>query len=351
MAFKALAPMESEDDKEPKPAEPPFFGIPGLPPRVLEIYARLWQLETWLRQLVYVHLRAKAGDAWDAYVQRAARPKTNDKRLTHMPTAEESLLSYAQLSEVRSIIGDNWTMFESYLPPRNLWDAKLDEVMQIRHRVAHFRSAHVDDLGRVVQLLRDLDPGIWRFCTSYNDPCPVLPPEDDPVIAAFQHLDCFAWTKVGDKQWARVGHAEETDRLTVTMEILSMPWGEWSVPIAGREGFLYDVTIYARGRHNHDFERLLKYTQALHRHIVHFCLDGGKKSFRFTIPAVLGGDTLIAVITKFHDATLNALRPGFDMLAEERVQHFADSQPEHVLGPAHPMTFLTPDMRCSIFGV
>jgi hypothetical protein len=37
--------------------------------------------------------------------------------------------------------------------------------------------------------LRDIDAGIWRFCTSYNAPRPVLLPEDDAVINAFLELD------------------------------------------------------------------------------------------------------------------------------------------------------------------
>jgi hypothetical protein len=345
--------MTAEDhskDEQAVPEKPPF-DIPGFPERNLETYARLWQLETWLRELVYVQLRARAGDSWDGYVQRAGRPKTNDKRLTHMPTAEENLLSYAQLSEVRTIIADSWSLFESYLPPQNLWEAKLDEVSQIRHRVAHFRSTHADDLARVVQLLRDIDAGMWRFCTSYNDPRPVLPPDKDPVVAAFQRFECFPWTEVENNRWARLGHADPDQRLVLQVEVLSMPWATWELPIVGKEGFLYSVLIYARGHHNHDFKRLLEYTRPMHKHVVHLCLDGGRKSFRLTIPAVLGNDLVSKIITTFHDAALNTLRPGLDMLADERVQQFADTQPEYVLGPSHPMTFLTPEMPCSVFGV
>lgn len=304
-----------------------------------------------MRDLVYVQLRAKAGDAWDGYVQRASRPKTNDKRLTHMPTAEENLLSYAQLSELRSIIADNWSIFEAYLPPQNLWDAKLDEVSQIRHRIAHFRSTHADDLARVVQLLRDIDAGMWRFCTSYNNPQPVLPPAQDPVVAAFQQFDFFPWTEVGNDRWARVGHADPDERILLQVEVLAMPWATWALPIAGREGFLYNVLIYARGRHNHDYRRLLERTQALHKHVVHLCLGGDQKSFRLTVPAVLGTDLVSKLIAAFHDAALNALRPGLDMLADDRVQQLAETLPEYVLGPPHPLTFLTPEMPCSVFGV
>src|SRR5262245_56067347 len=91
--------------------------VPELPQQTLDTYARLWQLETWLRRMVYVELRAAEGDAWEGKVQRAQRSKASDKRLTHMPTREENLLSYAQLSELRTIISSDWRLFEKFLPP------------------------------------------------------------------------------------------------------------------------------------------------------------------------------------------------------------------------------------------
>jgi hypothetical protein len=80
-------------------------------------------------------------------------------------------------------------MFEAYPPPQKLWEAKLDEVSQIRHRVAHFRSTHADDLTRVVQLLREIDAGMFRFVSSYNAAQPALPATSDPVVAEFLDLD------------------------------------------------------------------------------------------------------------------------------------------------------------------
>lgn len=41
-----------------------------LPGRVLDTYARLWQLETWLRRMVYVELRALKGDDWAAKIEK-----------------------------------------------------------------------------------------------------------------------------------------------------------------------------------------------------------------------------------------------------------------------------------------
>jgi hypothetical protein len=166
-------------------------------PRFLETYARLWQFETWLRRLVYVQLRALDGDAWQTKINAAngEKPKASDKRLTHMPTAEDGVLSFVQLSELKRVVSDQWPLFESYLPPKTIWDAKLEEVLAIRHRVAHFRSLHRDDLARMTQFLRDIDAGFWRFCTSYNNPRPVLPQSGEPVVEHFLPLDLFAWTE------------------------------------------------------------------------------------------------------------------------------------------------------------
>jgi hypothetical protein len=36
----------------------------GVPARSVALYARWWQLETWLRSLAYVELRAQWGDRW-----------------------------------------------------------------------------------------------------------------------------------------------------------------------------------------------------------------------------------------------------------------------------------------------
>lgn len=334
-------------------AEAPLFGVPELPKQALEAYARLWQFETWLRRLVYVQLRAMDGDRWEAKINasKTKAPKDNDKSLTHMPTAEDDVLSFVQMSELKRVVSENWHFFESYFPPKAIWDAKLTEIVAIRHRIAHFRSLHCDDLARITQFLRDLDSGFWRFCTSYNDAKPVLPQSVDPVVQNFLHLDLFPWCETSDAHWARIGSADPSERFTVTVEILQMPWAEWKVPIAGEKGFLYDVLIYARGQRHLDYKQLLRSTSAIHKHLVYMCFDGGAKSLRFTVPACLGAVAVIDMIEQFHEASMNCLRSGIDETPDSVVQAFADALPEYVLGPQNPLTFLSPDMPCSFFGV
>jgi SAV2148-like HEPN len=332
------------------PAPAPIFGVSELPPRTLESYAHLWQFETWLRRLVYVQLRALDGDAWESKIKagKAQGPKAYDKRMTHMPTPEDGVLSFIQLSELQRVVADQWPRFEAYLPPRTIWDAKLEEVMAIRHRIAHFRSLHRDDLERVRQFLRDIDNGFWRFCTNYNNAHAVLPQSCDPVVAHFLPFDLFAWTEVSPKQWARVGHADPSERFSMTVEVLAMPWAKWSTPIAGQQGLLYDVMIGARGQLHLDYRRLLQSTLKLHPHVVHICLDSGQTTLRFTVPACLGEAKLIEIIEGFHEAAQNSTLAGQGKPGNA-VQAMADTLPEYILGPQNPLTFLGPDMPCAFF--
>lgn len=322
--------------------------IPEVPEHVLHTYARLWQLETWLRRIIYIELRARYGDEWKRQVPpRWEGPRKADKNLTHMPTPEDDPLSYTQLSGLCQIIADDWQMFSPMLPPRTLWDAKLEEVKQIRHRVAHFRIGHQDDLARVLQLIRDLDKSFWTFCTSYNNPRPVLPASDDPVVTHFLHLDPFPWSQVGENEWARIGSADPTLRVAVTVEIIRSSWAVWSLPIAGKQGFLYDVHLTARGSRRIDYSRLLDDTLKLHERVVHILLDKFFGSVRLTIPAVIGEETVTRLVERFHEAALHSLTP---LPAENNAQLLADAWPEYVLGPENPLAFLGPGMPCSFFG-
>src|SRR3989304_3970711 len=110
--------------------------------RVLHTYARLWQLETWLRRMVYVELRAQLGDDWKSKVkvEKAEFPRKEDKALVHMPTPEEDPLSYVQLSELCRIISENRRLFDPFLPPKKVWEGRIEEITPARHRRRHVRQ-------------------------------------------------------------------------------------------------------------------------------------------------------------------------------------------------------------------
>src|SRR3954471_5062914 len=82
----------------------------GVPVDALAFYARWWQLETWLRQLVYLEFRAKWGIDWtDHLVPAKFRRKgrnttavnraTKDSANTYMATPDSTnVVSYMDVS-------------------------------------------------------------------------------------------------------------------------------------------------------------------------------------------------------------------------------------------------------------
>lgn len=324
-----------------------------LPERVLQTYARLWQLETWLRRMVYLELRAHLGDDWKSKVklERAERPLKEDKILVHMPTPEEDPLSYVQLSELCRIVSDNRPLFDPFLPPAEVWEGRMKEISQVRHRVAHFRQGNERDLDRVVQLLRDLDKGFWKFITSYNDRLYVLPHDGDPVFAHFLPLDLIPFVEVAPREWAQVGSIPHNAWFGVSVAATVRPWAKWIEPVAGKEGIFYDVTIYLRGnqRWHFDYQNWLENTRQLHRHVTHICLEDHADSIRVSIPAILGEQRVIEILDHMIDMARSSARPGEWPSYKSTIKCVADEWPEYVLEPHHPLTLLTRDMPCTIF--
>ncbi len=346
--------MSDESDLiEPLPPRRRAHDVRELPDHILQTYSRLWQLETWLRSMVYVELRAHLGDAWTSKVKldKVEWPKKSDKALIHMPTPEENPLSYAQLSELHRIITENRRLFDPILPPQKIWDGRMEEIEQVRHRIAHFRQVNEHDLDRVIHLLRDIDKGFWKFCTSYNDIHHVLPQTEDPVVAHFFPLDLLPFAEIEPSKWAQVGSIPQNAWFGVSVATTLRPWATWGRPVAGREGLFYDVTIYLRGfrRRHFDYPQWLKNTQRLHKHIAHICLDHQANEIRMTIPAILGERPVIDILEQMIDMARSCAYPGEWPAYKGTIKHRAAAWPEYVLEPQHALTLLTSDMPCSIF--
>lgn len=327
-----------------------FEPIADVPIQSVNIYARLWQLETWLRIMVYVELRALLGNDWGQELDNNSNSLHADKSLTHMPTPEMNALSYSQLSKLLKLVDGHWDCFASYLPPQVLWTAKLQEIAQIRHRAAHFRVGHSDDLARVKQLLRDIDKGFWRFCTSYNDVDPILPQSSDSVAAHFLPLDPLPWVEFEEKNWAQIGVRDKTLPVGLSVRAGRRPWAAGPL-IADAPGHLYDFHLFAQDGRGFDMRSLLERTRHLHPHLVHLCLGSDMASVRLTVPNLLGADAIIALVEGFHGVAINELRPRSNLVDPAAMNVLARAWPEYVLGPENPLTFLGPGMECSFFGV
>lgn len=331
------------------PPPSPFDEASEVPERALRIYARLWQFETWLRQMVYVELRALAGDNWSAGLRVNERAFQADKSLKHMPTPEMNALSYSQLSDLMALIREHWACFEPYLPPQALWEAKVSEISQIRHRIAHFRVGHADDYQRLRQFLRDIDQGFWTFCTNYNAGGPILPQSDDPVTTHFLELDPIPWSEIEPRKWAQVGHVDRSPVIGMTVQVITRPWATATQTVDGQSGHLYDFNLMSYDR-KFDYPKVLEATRRLHPHFAHISLGGHEDTMRLTLPTILGTAKVIGLIEEF----LEYARYGVSRSRSPVVgppDAVAEEWPEYVLGPRDPLTFLSPDMKCSFFGI
>ncbi len=217
----------------------------GVPPEALSFYGRWWQLETWLREVVYVELRAKYGSGWTKHLggrtpARAAKDDAN----AYMASADYGdALAYADVFDLFNVIDEHWSLFEPVLLPKRRWDGVMDELRQLRHRNAHCRRPHRDDLGRIEQVLRDLEAGARRFYVSYVD---TKWPESrrDPVVKAW----------IGRKHETAerlLDHAERQYDVRFRLSYSVRPWAtvDEGEQLSGSEGVVWHAVWVCGARY------------------------------------------------------------------------------------------------------
>lgn len=161
------------------------------------LFARMWALESWLRAMAYVEL-CTLTPRWEEALRRPfgqwpPHSLTADERLSHTTSMRASPLDYLSFGDLWKLLTHPHLadLFKPYLPPWTVLEGRVKEVAQVRHRLAHFRDAHPTDLDRLNLLLRDLDPGIFRFCTTYAEGVHMLDAQQDPVVAALMGEPSF----------------------------------------------------------------------------------------------------------------------------------------------------------------
>ena len=193
-----------------------------------------------------------------------------------MSTPENDPLWFLSLDSLAKIVFDKklWRLFENYLTTKRLVRAKLEEIAPIRNRIARYRALHKDDLLRVVAVLRDIDEGFWKFCTSYNNAIWFAPPfTRDPIFkhfAARQHLGA---TRVSPGGYAVVGILMGVD-VNVELRFSARPRARRRVSkIIGQRGYLYDFTFSTTYHHDDsgilDYPRILNATRQYHETVIH----------------------------------------------------------------------------------
>ncbi len=217
-----------------------------VPPTATALYGRWWQLETWLRSLVYVELRAAFGPAWvEELPDISGKRQELEHTIRHMPTPDsQARLAYADVSALFKIIEKHWSLFEDSLIARTIWMGRAEELLHIRNRIGHCRRPHIDDLSRLEQTLRDLEVGAFRALSSFNRLMNVYPDRRDPVVDA--------WF-VGEHEVAKrlLEHARRQYETAFELSWSRRPWSEAisaNVPITGTRGYVWHAELYFHDR-------------------------------------------------------------------------------------------------------
>ncbi len=193
----------------------------GVPADALAFYGRWWQLETWLREAIYLELRAAFGREWEQHLgARAPRLSERDEINAYMASADAGdVLAYLDVFDLFSLIDEHWGLFEPSLLPRPRWRGLVDELRPLRNRIAHCRRPHPDDVDRIEQALRDLERGARRFYGAYVHTRGSDRFAKDPVVSGWvagEHPDAERL----------LGHAEDQYEVSFRLACTVRPWGE-----------------------------------------------------------------------------------------------------------------------------
>ena len=291
----------------------------GMPADSVALYARWWQLESWLRELAYVELRAMHGQGWANVVKVAAGRQTVDASFTHMLGADsENPLAYLDYSQVIALIEDHWEQFEYALITRKAWDGRQEELKRIRHRIGHMRRPHVDDVARLEQTLRDLERGAFVALASYNR---TEVPDRDVMSDAVS----LGWV-AGEHDDARrlVEHARRQYDTKIWVRSSRRPWASWPANTRQVPGLLWRVDFFVSDRWI-DLSRLwydtaLESPKAL---LVHTMLDG-PHHVAFTFSGADDGAEVADAIGNVFDAVLLSASYGPPLDDEAALQDLHD---------------------------
>lgn len=319
------------------------------------LFRLMWQLESWLREMVYVELRARDAD-WQQSIKKVVRnwpprSQASDKQLTHMATRHESAISYLTLGDLIQILvaPSEWPLFASHLPPRDIFESRQKEISQIRHRVAHFRDPHPADVDRAVLFLRDLDPGLWRFATSYAGNSRWTATKfADPVSTYFEDTHDQRWIVemlAMDRPW-RYAHERHDPRLGFYINCSTRPWfEEKEAGPANRPGLIYHARFRVLRGDGLPAERVLALTDSVHSNCMHIRLED--RSIEVMVPSVLGENAIVETIERFLEACIEHAGSGTTLDAD-RLEEIAAQWPEYVLGPSAILGFLDEEMPCTM---
>jgi hypothetical protein len=242
-----------------------------MPPIATAIHARWWQLESWLRSLLYVELRAAYGSEWtNALPEVSERRQQGEEGFRYMATPDaQNRLAYADASALFRITLEHWDLFEKFLLPRNIWNGRIEELLAIRNRMGHCRRPHSDDLVRLEQTLRDLDGGAFSATAAFNNQWKAKEHWTDALVDKWgreQHEDATRLIKHAERQYDTIFELKYSRR----------PWAKHSdnePSICGTKGYIWHAFWYFRGGRDFKLDRFWRDIEPYRDLVLFVCAD------------------------------------------------------------------------------
>jgi hypothetical protein len=273
----------------------------GMPPLASALYGRWWQLESWLRSLVYVELKAAMGIAWaDVLPKTSESRQLGEREFRYMPTPDvQNRLAYADASTLFKITLERWEQFEECLLAKNVWAGRVEELKAIRNRIGHCRRPHSDDLVRLEQTLRDLDRGAFTATAAFNDQYHAQESWTDAVVDG--------WVRNHHRTAVRlVEHAERQYDTIFKLRFSRRPWSKLSAEmqtIAGVPGCVWHAFWYFRGGRSLRLDKFWHDIEALRDLILFVCADS-PSSVQVSFSAVDDPESIADAIGHCFDSAL-----------------------------------------------
>jgi hypothetical protein len=112
---------------------------------------------------------------------------------------------------------------------------RIDELRFIRNRLGHCRRPHKDDLGRVEQMLRDLETGSFTALSAFNQRYKPTDELEDQLVGA--------WVRNTHETASRlVSHAKNQYDTSFELTFSRRPWSSKTTPdaaISGTRGYVW----------------------------------------------------------------------------------------------------------------
>lgn len=277
--------------------------VSDVPDSVLAVYGCWYQVETWLRTVAYITLRAQHGVAWDGEVKAAQRYAISGRAMGYIASPDRNnLMAFLDTGKLFELIGKliaTHTWLEDVLFPATIWDARSLELNKIRRQVGHCRRPDRHDLRRLEQTLDDLETGSLVFLNAQTS-LPVSTSLDDPVVQA--------WSGPALTQLRK--HLQRKFELRIDLEYVTQPWATYTsgMAITGTPGLLWALDLGDPSRFLEPstlWSRLAESTQRLLVNI-HMAAPVG---FRVTFAAVDNPSAIAEAFSDILTAYARSARP------------------------------------------